>query len=58
MNESALLTVQFYKRPKLPKAYYIQVTYYIHQGNKSDKERKIVIKKLSYMHTKRFNIFF
>ena len=32
-------------------------TYYIHQGNKSDKERKIVRKKLSFMHTKRFNIF-
>ena len=26
-------------------------SYFIHQGNKSDKERKIV----SYMHTKRFN---
>ena len=33
-------------------------SYYIHQGNKSDKERKIVRKKLSFMHTKRFNIFF
>ena len=32
--------------------------YYIHQGNKLDKERKIVRKKLSFMHTKRFNIFF
>ena len=28
-------------------------SYYIHQGNKSDKERKIVRnKKLSFMHTK------
>ena len=25
---------------------------YIHQGNKLDKERKIVRKKLSFMHTK------
>ena len=33
-------------------------SYYIHQGNKSDKERKIVRKKLSFMHTKRFNTFF
>ena len=31
--------------------------YYINQGNKSDKKRKIV-KKLSFMHTKRFNTFF
>ena len=33
-------------------------SYYIHQGNKSDKERKILRKKLSFMHTKRFNAFF
>ena len=32
--------------------------YYIHQGNKSDKERKIVRKKLTFMHTKRSNTFF
>ena len=32
--------------------------YYIHQGNKTYKERKILRKKLSFMHTKRFNIFF
>jgi hypothetical protein len=32
--------------------------YYIHQGNKSDKERKIVRKKIGFMHTKRFNNFF
>ena len=32
--------------------------YYIHQGNKSDKERNIVRKKLSFMHTKRFNKYF
>ena len=31
---------------------------YIHQGNKSDKERKILRKKLSFMHIKRFNNFF
>ena len=31
--------------------------YYIHQGNKSDKERKIVRKKVSFMHIKRFNTF-
>ena len=31
---------------------------YIHQGNKSDKEWKIVRKKLSFMHTNRFNTFF
>ena len=31
--------------------------YYIHQGNKSDKERKIVRKKLSFMNTKRFYTF-
>jgi hypothetical protein len=30
----------------------------IHQGNKSDTEMKIVRKKLSFMHTKRFNTFF
>ena len=30
-------------------------SYYIHQGNKSDKERKIVRKKLDFMHIKRFN---
>ena len=28
------------------------------QWNKSEKERKIVVKKLSFMHTKRFNPFF
>ena len=33
-------------------------SYYIHQGNKSQKERKIVRKKLSFMHTKRFKFFF
>ena len=32
--------------------------YYIHKGNKSDKERKIVRKKLSCMHKKRSNTFF
>ena len=32
--------------------------YYIHQGNKSDKERKLLRKKLSFMHIKRFNTFF
>ena len=32
--------------------------HYIHRGNKSDKERKIVRKKLSFKHTKRFNTFF
>ena len=31
-------------------------SYYIHQGNKSDKERKIERKKKSFMHTNRFNI--
>ena len=31
-------------------------SYYIQQGNKSDKERKIV--KKSLIHTKRFNTFF
>ena len=30
--------------------------YYIHQGKRSDKERKI--EKLSAMHTKRFNTYF
>ena len=33
-------------------------SYYIHQGNKSDKEWKIVRKKLIFMYTKRFNNFF
>ena len=33
-------------------------SYYIHQENKSDNERKIVRKKLRFMHTKRFNTFF
>ena len=32
--------------------------YYIPQGNKSVKERKIVRKKLSFMHTRRLNILF
>ena len=33
-------------------------SYYIHQGNKSDKERrKIVRKKFSFMHTKSFFFF-
>ena len=32
-------------------------SYYIHQGKKLDKESKIVRKKLSFMHTKRFNTF-
>ena len=32
-------------------------SYYIHQGNKSETERKIVRKKFSFMHTKRFNTF-
>ena len=32
-------------------------SYYIHQGNKSDEERKILRKKSSFMHTKRFNTF-
>ena len=32
-------------------------SYYIHKGSKSDKERKIVRKKLSCMHTKRFKHF-
>ena len=31
---------------------------YIHQGNKLDKEKKIVRKKLSFMHTKGINTFF
>ena len=29
-----------------------------HQENKSDKGRKIVVKNLSFMHTKRFNKYF
>ena len=33
-------------------------SYYVHKGNKSDKEREIVRKKLSFIHTKRFNKFF
>ena len=33
-------------------------SYYIHQGNKSNKEMETVRKKLYYMHTKRFNTFF
>ena len=33
-------------------------SYYIHQGNKSDIERKIVRNKLSFTHTKIFNTFF
>ena len=33
-------------------------SYYIHQGNKSDKERNIVRKKYWFMHTKRFNTLF
>ena len=33
-------------------------SYYIHQVNKLDKERKIVRKRLSFMHTKRFNTLF
>ena len=33
-------------------------SYYIHYGNKLGKERKIIRKKLSFMHTKRFNIVF
>ena len=33
-------------------------SYYIHQGKKTDKEWKIVRKKLSFMHTKRLNTFF
>ena len=32
-------------------------SYYIHQGNKSDKERKIVRKQLFFMHNKIINIF-
>ena len=32
-------------------------SYYIHQGNKSDKESKIVRKKLNFMHTKILNTF-
>ena len=30
----------------------------VHQGNKSNKERKIVRNKLSFMNIKRFNTFF
>ena len=30
-------------------------SYYIHQGNKLDKERNIVKKRLSFMHAKSFN---
>ena len=33
-------------------------SYYIHQGNKSNEERKNVRKKLSFMRTKRFDTFF
>ena len=33
-------------------------SYFIHQGNKSDIERKIVRKKISFMHIKRFNTSF
>ena len=33
-------------------------SYYIHQGNKSDKERIIARKMLSFMHIKRLNTFF
>jgi len=33
-------------------------SYYIHQGNKLYKERKIVRKKLIFMNTKRFDTFF
>ena len=33
-------------------------SYYTHQGNKSAKERKIVSKKLIFIHTKRFYTFF
>ena len=33
-------------------------SHYIHKGNKSDKESKIVRKKINFMHTKRFNTFF
>ena len=32
-------------------------SYYIHQRNISDKERKIVRKKLSFIHTKRFDTY-
>ena len=31
------------------------VLFLLYQPNKSDKERKILRKKLSFMHTKRFN---
>ena len=33
-------------------------SYFIHQGNKLDKERKVVRNKLNFMHTNCFNIFF
>ena len=33
-------------------------SYHIHQGNKSDKERKIVRKKFSFINANRFNTFF
>ena len=33
-------------------------SYYIHQGNKSDKERKIIRTKLSFMHRKGFKTLF
>ena len=33
-------------------------SYYIYQGNKSDKERKIVSKKLIFIDIKGFNTFF
>ena len=33
-------------------------SYYINKGNKSDKERKIVRTKISFIHTKRFNTSF
>jgi hypothetical protein len=33
-------------------------SYYIHQGNKLDKEMKIVRKDKSFRHTKRFSTFF
>ena len=32
-------------------------SYYINQGNKSDKDSKIVRKKLGFIHTKRFYTF-
>ena len=33
------------------------ISYFISKGNKSDKEKKIVRNKLSFIHTKRFNTF-